>query len=220
MSSMSEATKLHIVPSTWLAPDDTTVEPYERVVGMETADGEAFWVSPFYWKDPKGRYREADIEQRVVHLGAKLETRLATFIDRFMSFCDLEAYNCLLFADWMSGNDQPKPFTEYKEQAAAAVTEGIALDGGLERGEIGYFGGIKDGIAVQPYHAVMGFGSQSEECLQVLSMGGHLGIDSLDNVRRLYIEEYATACDHFGMYALRAAGVSPIEAVGGISAKR
>jgi hypothetical protein len=191
---------LYTVPSTWVRPNlDKLSTPYRRVVGTEYGDG----VRSLSWakidpSQPETSYRQEDTSLEVINIPNITAERLIGFFQRFYSDTprsksnyDLrtgqymgertESYNCHKFGYWMSGTPAAQKFE--CPEAPDYVTERRPIDTPLPIGRHGVIGIV--GAAV---HSIVGLGEDREDCLQVISMGGHMGIDTYQAV----IDSYET----------------------------
>ena len=212
---MTEALTVGVVPSTWLARTAgrkhvRTEEPYDRVVLVKPPKGGELLASPTHLKDPDAAYSETDIRLIDIPSNSLLTSRFTAFFGGFICYASGEIFDCHFFANWMAGKGRPNTSSEYEGEADSIIRNGTVVDGGFRLGEQVVIGGVK-GNGPKPYHSFMGLGEDRDDCLQVMSTGGHVGITKIESMHRFYAEAYAETVSDFGMYVLRAAEVAQPE---------
>jgi hypothetical protein len=182
---------VYTVPASSVAPTVHLPRPYERIVGIETPVDGVVWASSAHMVSiaEDGSLISSVVRERALRLNAELYVRLAAFFDRFIrDGSQADYYNCQRFARWMIGNVEASKSLGYKQEAACFIEGGELTNRNLNLGEIGVYGTKQDGLAA-PYHAVVGLGEETDECLQVFSAGGHIGIATYANVREFYARD-------------------------------
>jgi hypothetical protein len=193
---MAEVTDigLYTTPSTWVCPfADELNKPYRRVVGVQHSNG----IPSTHWTrvDPVNyvfSYDRSDVELEVVTMPVNTAKLLIGFYKRF--FADeprsrpqysprdgsyqgeqTEEYNCHRFGYWMRGTPAAQGFE--CPDAPDHITERRPTNTPLPLGRHGVLGTV--GAAA---HSVVGLGEDLEECIQVLSTGGNMGIDTYEAI--------------------------------------
>ncbi|HZP55446.1 MAG TPA: hypothetical protein VFB03_01610 [Candidatus Saccharimonadales bacterium] len=194
----------YTVPSTWTRPEfKPTVRPYNRVVGL-TNNGEVLWQPTFGSADPNHQFSKSDAERVAIPSNDIFAKRLIEFFARYIAECrgghiSTETYNCHRFGLWMVGADSGnsvRPPTEVVD--SEPIEKGRRLSLG-QRGVIGY----KFRGHTSASHSIVGLGREKPDCIQVIAVGGHMGIRSYeDTLDHYYDPEYGTNPDFkgFGIY--------------------
>ncbi len=173
---------------TFKTPD---VAPFKRIVGLNVgSDTETL-------RDA-GRigYDRSRIQIEKLEVPKEFAARLGSFFLKYLVEDPRDKwghqlyppYNCHRFGYWMTG--RPDPNLEAAPSPPNDIVErGTATKEPLALGSLGVLGHRQAnaaeavGVAV---HSLIGLGEDREECLQVMSFHGCLGIDSYDNIRNHY----------------------------------
>lgn len=172
--------------------DRPTAVPYRRIVGMSYGDG----MPAEYWSrtdhfGAAGAYDRDQATPETLAMPDHMAHKLISFFERYFANGRQpipttdgsrvaegrvrDQYNCHRFGYWMRGSAVASR-VEFPE-APDFVTEGFAIQGGVPMGRHSVLG--TPGAAV---HSVVGLGRDSDECLQVLSTGGFMGIDTYQHI--------------------------------------
>lgn len=93
--------------------------------------------------------------------------------------------NCHYFARLMAG-------TALSLDAPFTVHDGELLTGNLGYGEPGVIGGLNDLPLEEPYHSVVGLGTQTSDCIQEVWGRGRLGICDTRDVLK-FMQEFSSS---------------------------
>ncbi len=201
MASPEELT-VHTVPSKWIGyghhlNDSPNLEPYRRVVGVASPDGNITWArgrksdgSPV---DRGSLYTSEDTQEIELPFSDELAGRLTRYFEWYLTDPMRDSYNCHSFGFWMEGRRGGNPDIGYRLAALAAERQIVKGDPYLAVGQHAIIGNTNPFDCDPPaYHSVVGLGEDRDECIQIMGPLGHLGITSMAALAHRFSEDYQT----------------------------
>lgn len=205
----AEQLAVYTVPSTWTRPNfRPTQNPYQRIVGIPL-DGEIIWVDPEMTADPDGAYSDNDVEEVLIPNRGEFGQRLVEYFARYIAGCrgmllNIDSYNCHHFGLLMEGlkavnEEQMRLFLKppnYLVKGQPLTEDSLGLG---QKGVIG----VKFRGHSAASHTIVGLGRELSNCIQVMGVDSHLGIQSYaDTIAHYHSADYIRNPDFrdFGIY--------------------
>lgn len=199
------ALAVHTVESTFIHPMCKPFDtPYQRIVGVEKADGDTVWVSQKSW-DPHANFTPNDTEKVYLKSDPVLNERLAAFVETYMAKPEPKGapYNCHRLAAWLTGNEVAASENGTRPPDNI-VRFGSLATGGLKYGQHGAIGAKFKEEHPSTTHSIVGF-AEPEQCIQVTAVQGHLALTSVEDVVDYYdheIYQLRPEWSGYGLYTL------------------
>jgi len=190
----------HVVESTHVSGSARdTDQPYSRVVGLSIGEGmsEELWT-PQGANHDQLEYDKSDTDAISIGVKQDIAYRLGSFFNRFHvegpnhfanpdentvapdDTSDYSRANCHRFGYWMKGAIVAEG-KEIPAEPSHMTREGFWVKPPLPQGKHAALG--RNSSAP---HSVVGLGKDSDKCVQVMSTGGPMGIDTYENVLAYY----------------------------------
>lgn len=189
----------------------TMRQPYRRIVGLLTPEGEDLWAPRTVPYDSTSEFVMEEARPEVLPLDEVQSERAVVAFRNFLADGSRKSvkYSCEDFLSIMSGYDR------FREDLAPSIVEnGTPAQENLAAGQPGVFGYLEGGEKPVSLHAVIGLGEDRPECLQIMYTLGHMGIASYDSLFRLYrkrtggLFKSLREVTRLGLYTVEAAEVA------------
>lgn len=192
-----EGLRAYTVPSTWVYSridgfreyqPVTAKQPYDRVVGLITPEGEELWVPPKVHPDTTSAYDRRSVSERTLPFDDVKAERIASYFRGFLSDDETTHEgnsNCHRFAGWVLGQTD-RNLTDRHAFADGIVRTGERTEENQAVGQLGVVGYKLGGVVPIAHHSYIGLGKDTDESLQVMWMNGHMGIARYSGLEQFY----------------------------------